>query len=94
MLSQFWSICLPILAKEMPEFSDKIKAGEFLLKDPIIQAHILKDVNSENSKLLSSFVQNLPKTNPPDVEFPCPSFSCFFGIPCLIPSRGFPCFFE
>ena len=24
---------------------------------------------------------------------PCPSFPCFFGIPCFFPLRGFPCFF-
>ena len=25
---------------------------------------------------------------------PCPSFPCFFGIPCFFPLRGIPCFFE
>ena len=25
---------------------------------------------------------------------PCPSFPCFFGIPCFFTLRGIPCFFE
>ena len=28
------------------------------------------------------------------INLPCPSFPCFFGIPCLFPLRGIPCFFE
>ena len=40
----------------------------------------------------------IQRTLPCDPEVllhpPCPSFPCFFGIPCFFPLRGIPCFFE